>query len=442
MRLLKLTFKGGVHPPENKKLALKQAIEILPPPQFVVIPVQQHPGDPAKPIVMVGDRVKTGDKICEVKGDVSVPCHASISGKVRAIEPRPHPGGDEVLSIVIENDGNNEFSPTMTPIANYLAKDSEEMKLKIQQAGLVGMDGTAFPPHIKLSFQANKPIDTFILNGVECEPYLAADHRLMIERPNEILEGCRIIIKILGCKNSYIGIKKNRTEVIALLQKLINASGDKLTVIPLSVKYPHGAEQLLIKTITNRRLPADGSSMDVGCMVLNVATVKAIYDAVSANKPLYERVVTVSGRGIKQIKNLLVRIGTPFQNVVDFCGGITKDLVTIVNGGPMRGIAQSTLQVPVTKATSGILALTKRETKLSEPEPCIRCARCVDVCPMNLLPNTLVSLIAKKQSQQVYQYGLLDCIECGSCSYICPSKIRHIQFFKSGKMELLQSVTH
>jgi len=432
----KLTFKGGVHPPENKELAEGQAIEVLPLPESVIIPVQQHLGAPAEPIVDIGDEVRTGDKVCEAKGFVSVPSHASISGKVTKIEKRPHPVGGEILSIIIENDGKDELSPSIAPISNYFAQDVEEMKKKIQEAGLAGMGGAAFPTHVKLSPPADKPIDTFILNGAECEPYLTADHRLMMERSNEILEGVRIIMKILACKTGYIGIEKNKPDAIALTQKLVNDAGDKLTVIPLNVKYPQGAEKQLIKAITNRRVPAGGLPMDVGCLVHNVGTAKAVYDAVSSNKPLYERVVTVSGRGINQSKNLLVRIGTPFQNLIDFCGGITEDTVKVINGGPMMGIAQYTLEVPVTKGTSGILALTRAEAKLPEPEPCIRCARCVDACPMNLLPNTLARVIEYQLFDEAHKLGVLDYIECGSCAFVCPSKIRHIHHFKYGKLEV------
>lgn len=436
MRLKKLTFKGGVHPPENKELAEEKAIEILPLPEFVIIPVQQHLGAPAEPVVNVGDEVKTGDKVCEAKGYVSVPSHASISGKVKAIEKRPHPVGGEVLSIVIESDGKDELAPSIAPVNNYLAQDIEQMKKKIQQAGLAGMGGAAFPTHVKLSPPANKSIDTFILNGAECEPYLTADHRLMLERPNEILEGVRIIMKILGCKTGYIGIEKNKPDAIALMQKLVHKSGDKLKVIPLNVKYPQGAEKQLIKAITNRRVPAGGLPMDVACLVHNVGTAKAVYDAIASNKPIYERVVTVTGRGVKQSKNLLVRIGTPFQNLIDFCGGISEDTVKIINGGPMMGIAQYTLEVPVTKGTSGLLALTKTEAKLPEPEPCIRCARCVDACPMNLLPNVLARVIEYKRFDEAHKLGVLDCIECGSCAFVCPSKIRHIHLMKFGKLEV------
>lgn len=435
-----LTFKGGVHPPEYKELAEKKAIEVLPLPDYVVIPVQQHLGAPAEPIVNIGDEVKTGDKICEAKGFVSVPSHTSISGKVTAIEKRPHPVGGEVLSIIIENDGKDELSPSIAPIPNYLAQDVEEMKKKIKEAGLAGMGGAAFPTHVKLSPPADKPIDTFILNGAECEPFLTADHRMMLERPNEILEGVRIIMKILGCKTGYIGIEKNKPDAIALMQKLVSESGDKLTVIPLNVKYPQGAEKQLIKAITNRKVPAGGLPMDVGCLVHNVGTAKAVYDAVSSSKPLYERVVTVTGKGIKEPKNLLVRIGTPFQNLIDFCGGLTEDTFKIVNGGPMMGIAQYTLEVPVTKGTSGIVLFTKRETEITEPGPCIRCARCVDSCPMNLLPNTLARVIESKNFDEAHKLGVLDCIECGSCAFVCPSKIRHVHHFKYGKLEVTKMI--
>jgi len=432
----KLTFKGGVHPPEHKELAEEKAIEVLPLPDYVIIPVQQHLGAPAEPIVNVGDEVKTGDKVCEAKGFVSVPSHASISGKVSAIEKRPHPVGGEVISIIIESDGNDQLSPSIKPITNYFDQDVEEMKKQIQNAGLAGMGGAAFPTHVKLSPPTDKPIDTFILNGVECEPFLTADHRLMLERPNDILEGVRIIMKVLNCKRGYIGIEKNKPDAIALIQQLVNESGNQLTVVPLNVKYPQGAEKQLIKAITNRKVPAGGLPMDVACLVHNVGTAKAVYDAVSSNKPLYERVVTVTGKGIKEPKNLLVRIGTPFQNLVDFCGGTTEDTIKIINGGPMMGIAQYTLEVPVTKGTSGILALTKQEAKLSEPEPCIRCARCVDACPMTLLPNTLARLIEYKMFDEAHKLGVLDCIECGACAFVCPSKIRHVHHFKYGKLEV------
>ncbi len=436
MNLRKLTFKGGVHPPEFKELAEKKSIETLPLPDSVVIPVQQHIGAPAEPVVEVGDEVKTGDKVCEAKGFVSVPSHASISGKVTKIEKRLHPVGGKVLSIVIESDGEDQKSASIAPVDNYFDLDIEEMKKKISAAGVAGMGGAAFPSHVKLSPPAEKPIDTFILNGAECEPYLTADHRLMLEHPKEIIEGVRIVMKILNCKKGYIAIEKNKPDAISLIKKTVQEAGANLTVVGLNVKYPQGAEKQLIKAIINRNVPAGGLPMDVACLVHNVGTAQAIYEAVSSNKPLYERVVTVSGKGITQPKNIRARIGTPFQNLIDFCGGLNENAIKIVNGGPMMGIAQFSLDVPVTKGTSGILALTEKETQARTPGPCIRCSHCVDVCPMNLLPNELAKLIEYKKFDEAYKMGILDCIECGSCSFICPSKIRHVHLFKYGKLEV------
>ncbi|MDW7680466.1 MAG: electron transport complex subunit RsxC [bacterium] len=436
MNLRKLTFRGGVHPKERKTLSEQVPIEIMPLPEQVVIPVQQHIGAPAEPIVAVGDEVKTGDKICEAKGFVSVPSHASVSGKVVAIEPRNHPVGGKTLSIVIENDGEDKISETIAPLSDFLELDIEEMKKKIQQAGLAGMGGAAFPTHVKLSPPADKPIDTFILNGAECEPYLTADHRLMLEFPKEIISGVQIAMKILGCHNGFIAIEKNKPDAIELMKKTVKQTGANLKVVGLNVKYPQGAEKQLIKAITNRNVPAGGLPMDVGCLVHNVGTAKAIFEAVSSNRPLIERVVTVSGLGIHNPKNVLARIGSPFQNLIDFCGGLKDSATKIVNGGPMMGIAQFSLDVPVTKGTSGILALTDRETSERIPGPCIRCCRCVDVCPMNLTPNELARFVEFERYEDVHRMGVLDCIECGSCSYICPAKIRHVHLFKYGKLQV------
>jgi len=436
MNLRKLTFKGGVHPPEFKNLAEKKPIEILPLPESVVIPVQQHIGAPAEPVVEVGDEIKVGDVVCEAKGFVSVPSHASISGKVKKIEKRPHPVGGTVLSIVIESDGEDRISKSIAPVEKYFDLDIEEMKKKISAAGIAGMGGAAFPSHVKLSPPADKKIDTFILNGAECEPYLTADHRLMLEHPKEIIEGVRLVMKILDCKDGYIAIEKNKPDAISLMKKTVQETGANLKVVGLNVKYPQGAEKQLIKAITNRNVPAGGLPMDVACLVHNVGTAKAIYEAVSSNKPLYERVVTVTGKGIKEPKNILARIGTPFQNLIDYCGGLKEDAVKIVNGGPMMGIAQFSLEVPVTKGTSGILALTEKETKARTPGPCINCSHCVDVCPMNLMPNELAKFIEYGKYDEAHKLGVLDCIECGSCSFICPSKIRHVHLFKYGKLEV------
>ncbi|NOZ61525.1 MAG: electron transport complex subunit RsxC [Calditrichaeota bacterium] len=440
MRLKKLTFKGGVHPHEYKELAEDKAIEVMPAPELVIIPVQQHIGAPAEPVVAVGDEVKIGDVVCQAKGFVSVPSHATVSGTVKAIDPRPHPVGGKVLSIIIENDGKDEWSPDIAFDENYAELDADEMKKRILNAGLAGMGGATFPSHVKLSPPADKPIDTFILNGAECEPYLTADHRLMLEKTRDILEGVKIIMKILGCKNGYIAIENNKPDAVRAMRQAVKEMKMDAEVVSLPVKYPQGAEKQLIKAITNRKVPAGGLPMDVGCLVHNVGTAKAIFDAVSSKKPLIERVVTVTGLGINEPKNVLARIGTPFQNLIDFCGGLKENTIKIVNGGPMMGIAQYTLEVPVIKGTSGILALTEKETALRDPDPCIRCARCVDVCPMNLLPNEMARQIEYDNFEEAHKLGVLDCIECGSCSFVCPSRIRHVHLFKYAKLEITKSL--
>ncbi|MBN2010668.1 electron transport complex subunit RsxC [candidate division KSB1 bacterium] len=431
------SFKGGVHPPENKAFSDNKVIEKLPLPERVVIPLAQHIGAPAEPIVSVGDEVKTGQKIGQSKGFVSVPCHASISGIVKKIEPRPHPVGGDVLAIEIEGDGNDIMSQDFDFNPDYMVQSVDEMKENILEAGIAGMGGATFPTHVKLSPPPDKTIDTLILNGAECEPFLTSDARLMIEFPKEIIEGLRILMKILNCKRGYIAIEKNKPNAISLFHKLINDSKQSdINVVGLKVKYPQGAEKQLIKAIVNRNVPAGGLPMDVGCLVQNVGTAKAVYDAISKKLPLIERVVTVTGKGIKEPKNVLARIGTPFQQVIDFCGGLTDDAAKIINGGPMMGIAQFDLEVPVIKGTSGIVILNTKQAILPQPQPCISCARCVDSCPMGLMPNYLATLVENQKFEQAKEFNIKDCIECGSCSYVCPSKIRHVHLFKFGKMHV------
>lgn len=432
----KLAFKGGVHPKERKELAENKAIENLPLPATVIIPIIQHIGAPSEPLVQVGDSVVTGQKVCEAKGFVSIPQHSSISGTVKAIENRPHPVGGEILSVVIESDGEDKMSPEIKQNTNYLNLSVDELKQKVREAGIAGMGGAAFPTFVKLSPPPEKKIDTFILNGAECEPYLTSDARLMLENPADILEGVRIISKILNCDKVFIGIENNKPEAIDIFKKLVIKSQLNFEVVSLKVKYPQGAEKQLIKAIANREVPAGGLPMDVGCLVQNVGTAKAVYDAVAFNKPLFERVVTVTGPGIKEPKNLRVRIGTPFVDLISFCGGLTEDAAKIINGGPMMGIAQFSQDVMVTKGTSGIVILTEKEANLPDPQPCIRCARCVDSCPMNLMPNYLASLVEHKKFDDAHKNNVLDCIECGCCSFVCPSKIRHIHLFKFGKLEV------
>ncbi len=431
------TFSGGVHPPQSK-LTAHIPIEPVAPPPVVVIPLQQHLGAPAEPTCQVGDVVKIGDKIGEAKGFVSVPCHASVSGTVKAVEPRLHPLGGKVLSVVLENDGTGELSSAVVPDEEYLERSPEELRARIREAGLAGMGGAAFPTHVKLSPPANKPIDTLIINGAECEPFLTSDHRLMLEHAPEILAGVRVIEKILGCKRCFIAIEDNKPDAIATMRKAVAEGGYGYQVVPFRTKYPQGAEKQLIKAAMGREVPRGGLPMDVGCLVHNVGTAKAIYEAVALRKPLVERVVTVAGAGVHTPKNLLVPLGTQFSHLFAHCGGLTEEAGKVIMGGPMMGIAQFSDEVPVIKGTSGVVVLSRAESRVPAPHPCIRCARCVDACPMKLVPTQIQTLVRHERFAAAKSYGLLDCIECGCCAFVCPAGIPFVHLMKYGKMKVYQ----
>ncbi|MCF7886623.1 MAG: electron transport complex subunit RsxC [Candidatus Marinimicrobia bacterium] len=425
------TFKRGTHPPEFKELAADKKIEEIPLPENVFISLSQHIGAPCKPIVKPGDEVKTGQLIAEGEGFVTSQVHASLSGKVKKIDKYPSPIGTKPTMIQIESDGNDE------PLQEWTEEDwhklsIEEMKNRIAKAGIVGMGGAAFPTNVKLSPPEKKPIDTFIINGCECEPFLTADHRMMLENSDKLLEGTRIIMKILGAKRTIIGIEENKLDAIELLNKK-TASESNISVQPVKTKYPQGAEKNLIDALLKRKVPAGGLPMDVGVVVNNVGTAIAVPQAVKTKKPLIERVVTVTGQGIKEPKNLRVRIGTPFKNLIEYCGGLTPDTKKIINGGPMMGIAQYTIDVPVIKGTSGVLALTEDITQKAKEFTCIRCGSCVETCPMGLVPTRLVRLIEFDKLNMAEEMGTMSCIECGSCAYVCPSNIPLVQRIKVGK---------
>ncbi len=426
------TFKGGAHPPENKHYTERKSIENCPVPEKVIIPLQQHIGSPPEIIIEKGAEVKTGEPIAKATRFVSVPVHATISGTVTSIEKYPHPLGTDLLSMIIESDGNDIWTNSIKHDPDFFDLPVDEMKNRIQQAGIAGMGGAAFPTHVKLSPPPEKPIEILFLNGVECEPYLTSDHRLMLEHPDEILNGLRILMKILKVKRAVIGIEKNKPDAIRLFQKKTK-SRKKISILPLEVKYPQGAEKQLIHAATGRVIPSGGLPMDVGCLVQNVGTAFAIYEAVSSNKPLIERVITVTGPGLQEPKNLRVRIGTPFKSLIEYCGGYTNTSVKLINGGPMMGIAQYTDEVPVIKGTSGILVLDSKTAAHREEQPCIRCARCIDTCPMKLMPTELASLVKHEKYDQAAHIGLYDCIECGTCGFICPANIQLVHYIKLGK---------
>lgn len=426
------TFPGGVHPDDGKSLSKTSAIEELPAPPEVVLPVRQHIGAPAKIIVQKGDHVKKGQVVAEAGGFVSAPVHASVSGTVTAVEPRLTPLGTKVDCIVIASDGADEWAEGLNVSRDYSSMSVDEKKKAIGQAGIVGMGGAAFPTHVKLSPPSDKPIDVVILNGVECEPFATCDHRLMLEKPADIVEGLKIIMSVLGCKKGYIGIELNKPDAIKKMRETVK-SVPGIDVVGLKVKYPQGGEKQLIFAVTGRRVPAGGLPMDVGCVVQNVGTAAAVYEAVALNKPLISRVVTVTGNGVRKPVNVLARIGDSFASLVEKAGGYTEKAAKLINGGPMMGIAQSTDTIPVQKGTSCILVLDESQINLGEQEPCISCGRCVEVCPMNLMPTMIARLVEFDRFGDAQRYGAMDCIECGSCSYICPAKRKLVESIKFGK---------
>jgi electron transport complex protein RnfC len=429
------TFSGGVHPEGNKELTSHKPTVTAAIPKRVVIPLSQHIGAPCKPSVVIGQEVKKGEKIGESGGFVSAPVHASLSGKVSAIGSFPHSLGMDVPSVVIESDGKDEWASGLKETSDYNLLNPEELKKMVLDAGIVGMGGATFPTHVKLSPPKEKPIDVVILNGAECEPYLTSDHRLMVEKPKEIVEGLRILMRILNVKKGHIGIEANKPDAIEAMQKAVKGSSD-IEVWPVKVKYPQGAEKMLIKAIANRTVPAGGLPMDCGVVVQNVGTAAAIYDAVRYGRPLIERYVTVTGRGVKDPKNFLARIGTPFSQLIEEAGGLTEDAAKVIAGGPMMGMSQYNLDVPVIKGTSGILVLPKAEVSTKSYGPCIRCARCIDACPMMLQPSLIGLFIEKGHYEDAKDYNVMDCFECGSCTFVCPANRPMVQWVKRAKREL------
>jgi electron transport complex protein RnfC len=428
------TFPGGLHPPESKQATAHKPIEQSPLPQELILPLSQHIGAPAEACVQAGDFVLKGEVIGKAKGFVSVPVHASTSGEVIAVEPRLHPSGRMLESVVIRPDGEETWCELSPADPNNLTPD--ELRERILQAGMVGMGGATFPTHVKLSPPDDKPIDTLILNGVECEPFLTADHRLMLEAPKQILAGIAILSKILNVDNVIIGIEANKPEAIALLQKLCVGTG--IRVVSLAVKYPQGAEKQLILALTGREVPSGCLPMEVGVVVQNVATTAAIATAVIEGKPLIDRICTVSGPLIKNPKNLRFHCGTPLQHLVDQCGGIDQAPAKILAGGPMMGQTQLSLEAPATRGTSGLLLFSADTLPLRPQTPCIRCGRCVQACPAGLLPTTLAAYVRLDLIEDAENHNAMDCIECGCCSYSCPAAIPLVQSLRQAKGFILE----
>lgn len=430
------SFLGGIHPKDSKKYTADKSIEVPPLPDKVIIPMSQHIGAPCSPVVKVGDMVKKGQVIGKSDAFMHSPIHASISGKVTEISEMPHASKGKCLSVVIKNDYLDEWAEGIPVKREWDKLDVEEIKNIIKEAGIVGLGGATFPTHVKLSPSKDKKIDVFILNAAECEPYLTADYRMMLEYTERIVTGVKIVMKVLGVSKGFIGIEDNKPDAVKVMKEAFKDTS--VQVVALPTKYPQGAEKMLIRVLTGREVPSGGLPMDVGAVVQNVGTTVAICDAVVDGIPLIERVATISGDAISEPKNLLLRIGTSFKDVIYYCNGFSKTPEKIIMGGPMMGIAQFSLDVPVIKGVSGILALSSEAVNSGEESPCIRCGRCVQACPMGLIPSMLSILGERHRLKEAKEeYNLLNCIECGSCAYTCPAKRNIVQYVKYLKAQNL-----
>lgn len=424
--------RGGAEIPHCKEATDWKPIQAMPAPSVVVIPLKQHIGAPCEPVVAVGDKVKMGQVIGEAKAFVSAPVHASVSGEVIAIEERPLLNGDKVLAVVIKNDGRDELA-TGQKHADLTKLSADTIRQGVRQAGIVGMGGAGFPTHVKLN--PPKPVDTILINAAECEPYLTCDHRLMVERASEMVQGLLAMMKAAGAQRGVVGIEANKPDAVKAVQEAVQ-NYEQLSVEVLQVRYPQGAEKQLIKAILDREVPSGGLPHDIGCVVSNVHTAIAIYEALAHGKPSYERVVTVSGGATVDPRNLLVRVGTPISQLFEFCGGFLGEPAALVGGGPMTGPPIVDLSGPVVKNLSGVLALSQEEAAFDENLPCIRCERCVQVCPMGLTPNLLGEYSHKGMYREAERLHLRDCIECSLCSYTCPAKRALVTWIKQGKAGL------
>lgn len=432
------TFKpGGIHLHDQKHFTASFPLEIMPEPEAVVIPLSQHIGLSAKAVVAKGDKVFMGQMIAEAQGGFSVPVHSSVSGTVDAIGLFPHPIHGTSEAIRILSDGKSEWQNKSSDAkTSSRLFSSEELLHIIQNAGIVGMGGATFPTHIKLSPPKEHPVDVLIINGAECEPYLTCDHRIMLEKTDTLLEGISILADLLKIKIIYIGIEENKKDCIEHLNQRILAlsSENKPIVCGLKEKYPQGAEKSLIFACTGRTVPVGKLPYHVGLMVQNVATVVAIAEAVQLKKPLIERALTVTGDLVRNPKNLWVRIGTPVQKVIDYCGGLISEPEKVILGGPMMGLAQRSLDVPVTKGVSGILLMSN--TSFQKETACIRCGQCIINCPSGLMPLRIKELSEKQEFEKAKQYHALSCIECGICSYQCPAYIPLLNYIRNAKTEI------
>jgi len=427
------SFPGGTHPPQHKSATADTPSEICPLPPELVIPLAQHVGAPAVACVNAGQRVGRGQVVGKPNGFVSVPVHASTSGLVVAVEPRPHPCGAELPAVVLQPDGDDVWAEEYLT-QSFHVLTTETMLERIREAGVVGMGGAAFPTHVKLDPPHGKTIDTAIVNAVECEPWLTADRRVLLEQRDKVLTGLEVLQKISGARQMWIGLEDNQTDVAALLAPHCKQRGVGIAVMP--AKYPQGAERQLIYAITGRRVPTRGLPMDVGVLVQNIGTVAALTDAVTRARPLIERMVTISGPNVVRPRNLRVRIGTPIAHLLKHCG-LREEAAKVLLGGPMMGTAQHTLAVPVLRGTSGVLAFRRQDITAPAGGSCLRCGRCVAACPMHLLPTFIADYARRDALDLAERFAARNCIECGSCSFVCPAGIPLVQSIRYAKGAIL-----
>jgi len=442
--LEKGTFPHGVHPPENKKYSESKQIEILPPPEELMLPLLQNVGAPCVPVVKAKQVVDYGEMIAKAGGFVSAPLHAPIPGKIQKMAVTTLPNGRHVQGIPIKLEGDCLSGQALWEdiFGGAWPKDVDQYDPKqisdaIQNAGIVGLGGAAFPTHVKLLPNNKKPVDTLIINGCECEPFLTPDYRIMLEAPDAIICGALLAARSTGAKNIYIGIENNKPKAIEVMKKAV--AGTSIKVAVLKTKYPQGSEKQLIYALSHRKVPLGGLPLNVGVVVSNVGSVAAIARAVVRQKPLTHRVICVTGGGIKNPKNLLVPIGVSYETLINYCGGLTSDAARIISGGPMMGFSFSDLRAPVTKGTSGVTILTHKDIKKSEETSCVRCGRCVDACPMNLVPSRLALASRNKNIEIAKSYHIMACFECGSCAYICPANLPIVQLVRMGKAMVVAS---
>jgi Na+-translocating ferredoxin:NAD+ oxidoreductase subunit C len=426
------SFSHGVHPPEHKELTASLPIRRMPFPDEIVLPLRQHAGKPARLLVKRGDRVERGDKIAEADGFVSVPIHSSAAGTVAGIDWWPHPDGSMAEAVRIKVDRYSPQIPRPRSVPHWNGLTPQQVVAAVQQGGVVGLGGAAFPAHVKLQPPKDVEIDLLLINGAECEPYLTTDHRTMVEFPERVHFGVRIMMHALGVRRAVIGVENNKPDAIEALRRTLPTDID-VSVIGLTVKYPQGAEKMLIKAVTGKEVPSGKLPMHVGVVVQNAGSIACIAEIFETGMPLIERVVTVSGPGVKRPSNLIIPVGSKLRDVLNFCGGLKDEATEILFGGPMMGAAQSDLNTPLIKSTSGVVVLTRAESARKDVYACIRCGHCVDACPVFLVPSQLGVLAQAGRYEEMERMNLNDCMLCGSCSYVCPSNIPLAQMFALSK---------